>query len=83
MSKRWPPSSPAAGSASSGLPCYLSELRDVDRSQVADANVRHEANYGFQLHERDKVDEPLRVGDRCARRSRVSSSASADGASRR
>ncbi len=39
----------------SGLPCYLSELRDVDRRQIADANVKHEANYGFQLHERDKV----------------------------
>jgi 3',5'-cyclic AMP phosphodiesterase CpdA len=38
------------------LPCFLSELRDVDRSQVDDANVRHEANYGFQVHEPGKVE---------------------------
>ena len=34
--------------AASGLPCYLNEIRDLSRAQVDDANVKHEANYGFQ-----------------------------------
>lgn len=46
----------AAKLAALDLPCHLSELRDVDRSQLDDANVKHEANYGFQLHEREKIE---------------------------
>jgi 3',5'-cyclic AMP phosphodiesterase CpdA len=44
----------------SGLPCYLSEVRDVVRGQIDDANVKHVANYGFQLAERAHVEELLR-----------------------
>lgn len=39
------------------LPCYLSEVRDVARGQIDDANVKHVANYGFQLAERAHVEE--------------------------
>jgi hypothetical protein len=47
------------------LPCFLSELRDVDRSQVDDANVRHEANYGFQVHEPGKVEALCAAANVC------------------
>ncbi len=47
---------PAAGlGGDAALPCYLSEVRDISRGQIDDANVKHEANYGFQVHERERI----------------------------
>lgn len=31
------------------LPCYLNEVRDISAADIDDANVKHVANYGFQL----------------------------------
>ena len=52
------------------LPCYLNEVRDRSEITVDDANVKHEANYGFQttdlegrleeLHRRTPVRETFR-----------------------
>ncbi len=39
------------------LPCYLNEVRDLSRAAIADANVKHEAVYGFQVHEHAQIDE--------------------------
>ncbi len=38
------------------LPCYLNEVRDLFRAETDDANVKHEAIYGFQPHERVQID---------------------------
>jgi hypothetical protein len=37
------------------LPFYLNEVRDASQAQVDDANVKHEANYGFQLTDEEKI----------------------------
>ncbi len=42
-----------------GLPCYLNEIRDVGQARLDDANVKHEAVYGFQTHEREQIEELL------------------------
>ncbi len=34
------------------LPCYLNEVRDITKAGIDDANVKHEANYGFQPSDR-------------------------------
>ncbi len=39
-----------------GLPCYLNEVRDVSQALVDDANVKHEAIYGFQPTERGRIE---------------------------
>ena len=44
------------------LPCYLSEVRDIARAEVEDANVKHEANYGFQVEEKRRIARLLRSG---------------------
>ncbi len=52
---------PSAGGES--LPCYLNEVRDLSRAEVDDANVKHEAVYGFQVHERANIDEMIQRSD--------------------
>ncbi len=52
----------AAALAGFVLPLFLSELRDVDRTQIDDANVKHEANYGFQAHEPEKIQRLCAAG---------------------
>ena len=42
-------------SSETDLPCYLNEVHDVSAARIDDANVKHVANYGFQLHEADKI----------------------------
>ncbi len=42
-----------------GLPCYLNEVRNISQGQLDDANVKHEANYGFQSTEREKLERLL------------------------
>ncbi len=46
--------------AGGDLPCYLNEVRDVSQGQLDGANVKHEANYGFQLTERQRLEELAR-----------------------
>ena len=40
-----------------GLPLYLSEIRDVSQARLDDANVKHEAIYGFQATEHEEIGE--------------------------
>ena len=47
----------AKGSERDRVPCYLSEVRDIRRGELDDANVKHEANYGFQAAERERIEE--------------------------
>ena len=49
--------------ANGGLPCYLNEVRDVSQAQIADANVKHEAIYGFQTADREQLEELARRAD--------------------
>ncbi len=39
------------------LPFYLNEVRERGQARVDDANVKHEANYGFHVTEREKLGE--------------------------
>ena len=39
------------GGVGDGLSCYLDEVRDASAGDIDDANVKHVANYGFQLHD--------------------------------
>ncbi len=50
-------------SAGDSLPCYLNQVRDLSRAEIGDANVKHEAIYGFQVHERAQIDELIRGSD--------------------
>ena len=49
--------------AGDALPCYLNEVRDLSRAEIGDANVKHEAIYGFQVHERARVDKLIERSD--------------------
>ncbi len=40
-----------------GLPCYLNEIRDVRQARLDDANVKHEAIYGFQSTDREQLEQ--------------------------
>ncbi|MEM7350290.1 MAG: metallophosphoesterase [Acidobacteriota bacterium] len=52
------------GSTSVGaLPCYLNEVRDLSRAEIDDANVKHEAVYGFQIQEKERIEALVRDPD--------------------
>ncbi len=38
------------------LPCYLDEVRDLSAADIGDANVKHVANYGFQLTDSELIE---------------------------
>jgi hypothetical protein len=38
------------------LPCYLNEVRDIEHVPVDGANVKHDANFGFQPTDRERLE---------------------------
>ena len=45
------------------LPRYLDEVRDIDAADIADANVKHVSNYGFQVKDLPAVERISRSED--------------------
>ena len=41
---------------------HLNEVRDISREETEDANVKHEANYGFQVEEKRRISRLLHSG---------------------